>query len=139
MTSIALRRAAPRAASFWSALCVLLALFAFGLGGIVGNTIGGRMSDWSVLRTIVIASVGMSVVLVVLALVATWFVAAVLFVFIASLVAAGRHAEAAPLVEAHRRQEPDFSVAAFLPRHGLRDPDARARFGERLLAAGLAH
>ncbi len=64
------------------------ALFAFGLGGIVGNTIGGRMSDWSVLRTIVIASVGMSVVLVVLALVATWFVAAVLFVFIASLVAA---------------------------------------------------
>lgn len=57
---------------------------------------------------------------------------------IASLVAAGRHAEAAPLVEAHRRQEPDFSVATFLPRHGLRDPDARARFGERLLAAGLA-
>lgn len=67
---------------------VPVALFAFGLGGIVGNTIGGRMSDWSVLRTIVIASVGMSVVLVVLALVATWFVAAVLFVFIASLVAA---------------------------------------------------
>jgi DHA1 family inner membrane transport protein len=67
---------------------VPVALFAFGLGGIVGNTIGGRMSDWSVLRSIVIASVGMSVVLVVLALVATWFVAAVLFVFIASLVAA---------------------------------------------------
>ena len=67
---------------------VPVALFAFGLGGIVGNTIGGRMSDWSVLRTIVIASVGMSVVLVVLALVATWFLAAVLFVFIASLVAA---------------------------------------------------
>ncbi|CCH69565.1 putative transporter [Phycicoccus elongatus Lp2] len=67
---------------------VPVALFAFGLGGIVGNTIGGRMSDWSVLRTIVIASVGMSVVLVVLALVAKWFVAAVLFVFIASLFAA---------------------------------------------------
>ncbi len=30
MTSIALRRAAPRAASFWSALFVLLALFALG-------------------------------------------------------------------------------------------------------------
>lgn len=56
---------------------------------------------------------------------------------IAALVAAGRGAEAAPLVAQHERQEPGFSVAAFMPRHGLRDPAERRRFGERLVAAGL--
>ena len=58
---------------------------------------------------------------------------------IASLVAAGRLSEATPLVEQHLRQEPGFSVASFLPRHGLRDPAARAAFGQRLVTAGLAH
>lgn len=58
---------------------------------------------------------------------------------IASLVAAGRIDEAGPLVARHRRQEPDFSVAAFMPRHGLRDPVDRRVFGDRLIAAGLAN
>lgn len=56
---------------------------------------------------------------------------------IAALVAAGRTPEAAPLVARHAGQEPDFSVAAFMPRHGLSDPAERQRFGERLVAAGL--
>lgn len=58
---------------------------------------------------------------------------------IASLVAAGRTAEARPLVAQHQRQEPDFSVSAFLPRHGLRDAAERRVFGERLIAAGLSN
>ncbi|HNQ08246.1 MAG TPA: MFS transporter [Tetrasphaera sp.] len=64
---------------------VPLALFAFGLGGLIGNTAGGRMSDWSVLRAIVISSLAMALALVALALTARWFVAALALIFLASI------------------------------------------------------
>lgn len=56
---------------------------------------------------------------------------------IAALMAAGRHAEAQPLVERHMAQEPGFTVGAFMPRQGLRDPKARRLFADRLITAGL--
>ena len=64
---------------------VPLALFAFGLGGLIGNTAGGRMSDWSVLRAIVISSLALALALVALALTARWFVAALALIFLASI------------------------------------------------------
>ncbi len=66
---------------------VPIALFAFGLGGLLGNTVGGRLADWSILRSIVLSSMAMAVVLVALALTARWFVAAVALIFLASAVA----------------------------------------------------
>mgnify|MGYP000890036047 CR=1 FL=1 len=66
---------------------VPLALFAFGLGGLLGNTVGGRLADWSILRSIVLSSLAMAVVLVALALTAHWFVAALSLIFLASCVA----------------------------------------------------
>lgn len=56
---------------------------------------------------------------------------------IAALVAAGRAAEAEPLVAHHMAIQPAFSVAAFVPQHRLADARARAIFGERLVTAGL--
>ena len=40
-------------------------LLAFGVGGVVGTTLGGRLADWSVLRSIVISNVAMGLVLAV--------------------------------------------------------------------------
>lgn len=56
---------------------------------------------------------------------------------IAALVAADRTAEAAPLVRQHMQLEPNFSVEAFIPRHGFRDEKDRTTYGKRLVAAGL--
>lgn len=56
---------------------------------------------------------------------------------IAALEAAGRRAEARPLVEQHARVHPDFSVSALVPRIGFQQPATRAIFAQRLVAAGL--
>lgn len=56
---------------------------------------------------------------------------------IASLVAAGRLDETQALVAQHNSLLPEFSVAAFMPSHGLRDAAARQQFGEALVSAGL--
>lgn len=56
---------------------------------------------------------------------------------IAALVSAGRMTETIDLVAQHATVEPDFSVEKFIPNHGLRDPQMRAQFGERLIEAGL--
>jgi DHA1 family inner membrane transport protein len=47
-----------------SSSAVPVYLLAFGIGGILGTTIGGIGSDWSVLRSIVIANVAMGLALV---------------------------------------------------------------------------
>ncbi len=56
---------------------------------------------------------------------------------IAALMAAGRYAEAAPLVEHHTTINPDFSVLEFQKIQGFRDPTDRKAFADLLLDAGL--
>jgi DNA-binding SARP family transcriptional activator len=56
---------------------------------------------------------------------------------IAALMAAGRQAEAAPLVEHHIKINPNFSVAEFEKIQGFRDPVDRGAFATLLLDAGL--
>ncbi len=60
-------------------------LFAFGLGGFVGNTLGGRLADWSVLRSIVVGSLATAGSLAVLARTARWFVPTLVFIFLAAV------------------------------------------------------
>ena len=61
-----------------SSSAVPLYLLAFGVGGILGTTLGGISSDWSVLRSIVISNVAMGLALAVFTVtaaspVAAWF------------------------------------------------------------------
>jgi DHA1 family inner membrane transport protein len=61
-----------------SSSAVPLFLLAFGVGGILGTTLGGISADWSVLRSIVIANVAMGLALAVFTVtaaspVAAWF------------------------------------------------------------------
>lgn len=56
---------------------------------------------------------------------------------IAALTAAGRQAEAAPLVEHHIKINPEFSVTEFQKIQGFRDPVDREAFAILLLDAGL--
>ncbi|HYO39477.1 MAG TPA: MFS transporter [Nocardioidaceae bacterium] len=61
-----------------SSSTVPLYLFAFGLGGFLGTTIGGIAADWSVLRSMMVANVAMGLSLVAFALTAgspvlAWF------------------------------------------------------------------
>jgi len=62
-------------------------LLAFGLGGLVGTTVGGRMGEWSVLRSVVVGCVGLGVNLAVFALVARWAVPAFVSVFLSAMLA----------------------------------------------------
>lgn len=55
----------------------------------------------------------------------------------ASLVALGRVGEARHHAQASLRLQPDFRVSLLLPRLAHRDPEARARYGRQLIAAGL--
>jgi MFS transporter, DHA1 family, inner membrane transport protein len=45
------------------ASAIPLFLLAFGLGGTVGTAVGGRLADWSILRSLVVSSIGMGAVL----------------------------------------------------------------------------
>jgi TolB-like protein/Tfp pilus assembly protein PilF len=56
---------------------------------------------------------------------------------IAALTAAGRPAEAVPLVEHHIKINPNFSVAEFQKVQGFRDPVDREAFASLLIDAGL--
>jgi MFS transporter, DHA1 family, inner membrane transport protein len=61
-----------------SAAAVPVYLLAFGIGGILGTTLGGIGADWSVLRSIVVANVAMGLFLVLFTVtaaqpVAAWF------------------------------------------------------------------
>ncbi len=56
----------------------------------------------------------------------------------ASLVAASRLPEARSVAGALMRADPGFRVAPFIERYAIRDNDARALFGRRLVDAGVA-
>lgn len=60
---------------------VPLYLVAFGLGMVVGTPLGGRLADWSVLRTTIAGTVGMGVVLAVFTVTSQWFVPGLLTAF----------------------------------------------------------
>lgn len=63
-------------------------LLVFGVSGFVGTLVGGRLGDWSVIRSIVIGLVGMGVSLGVFALVAPYAVPAVIVLAVVSVLAA---------------------------------------------------
>ncbi|MEP7091301.1 MAG: MFS transporter, partial [Nocardioidaceae bacterium] len=69
-----------------SSSAVPIYLLAFGIGGILGTTLGGIGSDWSVLRSIVIANVVMGLALVLFTRTASQPVAAWLTVVLISVV-----------------------------------------------------
>lgn len=62
-------------------------LLAFGLGGLVGTPIAGRLGEWSVLRAVVIGCLGMGLTLAAFALVAHWAVPAAVGVFLSAVLA----------------------------------------------------
>jgi MFS transporter, DHA1 family, inner membrane transport protein len=68
-----------------SAATVPIYLLAFGIGGILGTTLGGIGADWSVLRSVVVANVAMGLALVLFTFtaaqpVAAWFTVLVIAV-----------------------------------------------------------
>lgn len=67
------------------AASVPIFLLAFGIGGLVGTPLAGRLADWSVLKTIMIACLGTCVSLAVFTQTAKWAVPAVLTVFVVSV------------------------------------------------------
>ncbi|MEO5610401.1 MAG: MFS transporter [Ornithinibacter sp.] len=66
---------------------VPLYLLVFGVGGFVGNIVGGRMGDWSVLRSVVLGMTGMGVLLAAFALAAPYAVPALVVLFLVSILA----------------------------------------------------
>jgi DHA1 family inner membrane transport protein len=72
---------------------VPLYLLAFGLGMVVGTPLAGRMTDWSVLRTVAIGMVSMMLVLLLFTVTSAWFLPGLLTTFavavLTSLVAVG--------------------------------------------------
>ena len=57
-------------------------LLAFGLGMVAGTPFAGRLTDWSVLRTVALGSVGMIALLLLFTLTSAWFVPGLLTVFL---------------------------------------------------------
>ncbi|QNN54838.1 MFS transporter [Nocardioides mesophilus] len=62
-------------------------LLAFGLGGTVGTFVGGRLADWSVLRSMVVGSAGMGLMLALFTVTAHQPLAAWTTVFLVALIA----------------------------------------------------
>lgn len=60
-------------------------LFVYGVGGIVGTTLGGRLGDWSLFRSLAGTLVGLMVLLAVVAWVARWAPGLVVGVFLVSV------------------------------------------------------
>jgi MFS transporter, DHA1 family, inner membrane transport protein len=69
-----------------SSSAVPVYLLAFGIGGVIGTTVGGIAADWSVLRSLVIANVAMGLGLVVFTMTAVQPVAAWVTVMLVSAV-----------------------------------------------------
>ena len=61
-------------------------LLAFGLGGLVGTPLGGRLADWSVLRTMALGSVLTAALLALFTLTASYAVPAVATLFLIAVV-----------------------------------------------------
>ncbi len=59
-------------------------LLAFGIGGTIGTVIAGRMADWSIMRSLVVGSVGMGATLGAFTVTAQQAVAAIATVFLAA-------------------------------------------------------
>lgn len=67
-----------------SSAAVPLFLLAFGLGAVVGTMLGGRLADWSVLRSLVVSSVVMGATLALFTVAAGSFVAGLVTLFVIS-------------------------------------------------------
>ncbi len=61
-------------------------LFVFGLGAIVGTWTGGRMADWSILRSLVLNGAVMAVLLLVFTVTSQWVIPALVTLFAVSAV-----------------------------------------------------
>lgn len=62
-------------------------LLVFGIGMVVGTTIAGRMADWSVMRSVLIASGMLGVVLLVFTQTSRWLVPGLITVFVVQIFA----------------------------------------------------
>lgn len=62
-------------------------LLMLGVAGLIGTPIGGRLTDWSVLRTIVIGLVGLAVNLAIFTVTAQWLIPAIISVVLCSICA----------------------------------------------------
>ena len=60
-------------------------LLAFGLGSVSGTLVGGRLADWSILRSTVLGAAAMGVLLATYAVTSQWLVAGMLTVFLISV------------------------------------------------------
>ena len=65
---------------------VPLYVLAFGVGMVVGTPLAGRLSDWSVFRSMLVGSVLMCLTLVAFTVTSQWFVLGLVTVFLLSLV-----------------------------------------------------
>ncbi len=59
-------------------------LLAFGVGAFAGTWLGGRLADWSVLRSLVASSIGMGASLALFTLTSSWFVPGLVTIFLVS-------------------------------------------------------
>ncbi|MGA9749677.1 MAG: MFS transporter [Nocardioides sp.] len=59
-------------------------LLAFGVGAFAGTWLGGRLADWSVLRSLVASSIGMGACLALFTLTSSWFVPGLVTIFLVS-------------------------------------------------------
>lgn len=67
---------------------VPLFLLSFGLGAVGGTMLGGRLADWSVLRSLVASSVAMGLALALFTATSSWFLPALVTAFVISAVGA---------------------------------------------------
>jgi MFS transporter, DHA1 family, inner membrane transport protein len=70
------------------ASAVPIFLFVFGASGFVGNLVGGRLGDWSVIRSVVIGMGGLGIGLALFALAAPYAVAALVVLFLVGVLTA---------------------------------------------------
>ena len=70
------------------ASAVPIFLLVFGASGFVGNLVGGRLGDWSVIRSVVIGMAGLGIALALFALAAPYAVAALVVLFLVGVLTA---------------------------------------------------
>ena len=70
------------------ASAVPIFLLVFGASGFVGNLLGGRMGDWSVIRSVVIGMAGLGIGLALFALAAPYAIAALAVLFLVGVLTA---------------------------------------------------
>ena len=70
------------------ASAVPIFLLVFGASGFVGNLVGGRLGDWSVIRSVVIGMAGLGIGLALFALAAPYAVAALVVLFLVGVLTA---------------------------------------------------